>query len=151
MSHSTTLAVIGSRAKHARSQTALADTKAQVLASGLIPTIAAAIAAGAFADVDGAAALTGWAAAGLASVAVAFLGLVLWPRTGPRPRTSTPQQLLEAIAAMNEDDELENAAAEAVRVERIAAAKFRWLRAAMALTGAAGLLAFATALIALTA
>lgn len=145
------LAVLGSRAKHARAQTGLADSKAQVLASGLVPTIAAAIAAGTFAGITGAAAITGWAAASVAVVAVAFLGVVLWPRTGPRAATSNPQRLLDAIAAMSEEDELDAAAAEVIRLENIETAKFRWLRTAMALTGAAGILAVATVILAVTA
>lgn len=144
------LAILGSRAKHARAQTALADSKAQVLASGLVPSIAAAIAAGAFAGIEGAAALTGWAAAATAAAAVSFLGLVLWPRTGGQPRVSTPQRLLEALTAMDETEELHLAAAEAIRLESIESAKFRWLRTAMTLTGAAGLLAVATVVLALT-
>jgi hypothetical protein len=144
-------AVLGSRAKHARAQTSLADAKAQVLASALVPTIAAAIAAGAFAGVDGTAAVTGWAAAAVGTVAVAFLGVVLWPRTGPQPGISDPQRLIDAIAAMSEDDELDTIAAEVIRLEAIEAAKFRWLRTAMALTGTAGILALATVIQAVTA
>ena len=145
------LAVLASRAKHARAQTALADSKAQVLASGLVPSIAAAIAAGAFAGITGPAALTGWTAAATAAVAVSFLGLVLWPRTGSQPRTSTPQRLLEAVAAMSESDELESAAAEVIRLEAIEAVKFQWLRIAITLTGLAGLLAVATVTMAVIA
>ncbi|MQM28703.1 Pycsar system effector family protein [Glycomyces albidus] len=142
---------LDARGHYARSQTAVADSKAQVLASGLVPTIAASVAAGAFAGIDGTAALTGWAAAGLAFVAVAFLGLVLWPRTGNSFRTLNAPELINAARTLTEEEEIERLAAEAVLVNRIAAVKFRWLRTAMALTGAAGLLAFITVVLAVTA
>ncbi|PRY62564.1 hypothetical protein [Glycomyces artemisiae] len=147
---STVLAALASRAKHARSQTALADAKAQTLASGLVPSIAAAIAAGAFAGVTGPAAVTGWIAAALAAAAVAFLGLVLWPRTSKRRGPSTPRQLLDVLAEASETEQLHLAATEALRLERIEAVKFAWLRAAMALTAAAGLLAATTVALAVS-
>ncbi|THV30039.1 hypothetical protein [Glycomyces paridis] len=142
---------LASRAEKARTQTGHADAKAQVLASGLVPTIAAAIAAGAFAGIDGPAALTGWSAAALGSGAVVLLGLVLWPRASHTPAPSTPERLLEALKAGTEAQRLSLAAAEVIRLEGIVAVKFRWLRAALALAGAAGLLALGTVLLALTA
>jgi hypothetical protein len=140
---------LASRADKARSQTGHADAKAQVLASGLVPSIAAAIAAGAFAGIAGPAAVTGWAAAAVAVVAVVMLGLVLWPRASHLPAPSTPERLLEALTAVDEEQRLNLAAAEVIRLEAIVTVKFRLLRAAMASTGAAGLLAITTVLLAL--
>ncbi|MCC3765194.1 hypothetical protein K3N28_19230 [Glycomyces sp. TRM65418] len=141
---------LASRADKARAQTAHADQKAQVLASGLVPTIAAAIAAGAFAGIHGPAAVTGWAAAAIAATAVVVLGMVLWPRAGHLPKPSTPERLLEALTTVDETQRLNLAAAEVIRLERIVTVKFRWLRTAMSLTGTAGLLALATVILAVT-
>ncbi|PRY57581.1 hypothetical protein [Glycomyces artemisiae] len=140
---------LASHGRKSRDLTVLADTKAQTLASGLVPSIAASVAAGAFADLHGPAAVTGATAAFVAALAVALLGVVLWPRTDPTARPSTPAQLIESLT--NKTTDVNSAAAEAFRIERIAALKFRWLRTAMALTGVAGLLALATVLLAVTA
>jgi hypothetical protein len=142
---------LASRADKARSQTGHADAKAQVLASGLVPTIAAAIAAGAFAGIQGPAAVTGWAAAAIAATAVVMLGLVLWPRAPHDPMPSTPERLLEALTTVDEAQRLNLAAAEVIRLEAIVTVKFRLLRVAMALTAAAGILALATVILAVTA
>lgn len=142
---------LASRADKARGQTGHADQKAQVLASGLVPTIAAAIAAGAFAGINGAAAVTGWAAAGIAATAVVMLGLVLWPRASHLPNPTTPERLLEALTTVDETQRLHLAAAEVIRLEAIVTVKFRWLRTAMVLTGTAGLLAAVTVALALIA
>jgi hypothetical protein len=142
---------LASRADKARGQTGHADAKAQVLASGLVPSIAAAIAAGAFAGVNGPAALTGWTAAAVAVVAAVTLGLVLWPRASHPPAPSTPQRLLEALTTVDEEQRLNLAAAEVIRLEAIVTVKFRLLRAAMALTAVAGLLAIVTVILAVTA
>jgi hypothetical protein len=142
---------LASRADKARSQTGHADAKAQVLASGLVPSIAAAIAAGAFAGIHGPAALTGWTAAAIAATAVVTLGLVLWPRASHLPVPSTPERLLEALTTVDEEQRLNLAAAEVIRLEAIVTVKFRLLRAAMTLTAAAGLLAIVTVILAVTA
>jgi hypothetical protein len=142
---------LASRADKARGQTGHADTKAQVLASGLVPSIAAAIAAGAFAGIHGPAAVTGWAAAAIAAAAVVILGLVLWPRASHLPTPSTPERLLEALSTVDETQRLHLAAAEVIRLEAIVTVKFRLLRAAMTLSGFAGALAVATVALALIA
>ncbi|PRY53505.1 Pycsar system effector family protein [Glycomyces artemisiae] len=126
-----------------------ADHKAGLAAAGLVPTVAAATVAGAFAKLPSAAAVPGWSAAALAAAALVLLGLAVWPRI--RRGAAVEPALLRAAAARHVDDPAaaaEDRSAELASLKAITRRKFRLTRWALGLTGAAALAAAAAVVLA---
>ncbi|ONK09238.1 hypothetical protein STBA_71750 [Streptomyces sp. MP131-18] len=115
-----------------------ADHKAGLAAAGLVPTVAAATVAGAWARLPAAAAVPAWTGAALAVTALVLLGLAVWPRLR-REATVEPADLRAAAAQHLADPAAaaEDRSAELARLRAITRRKFALTRWAIGLIGAA--------------
>lgn len=124
-----------------------ADHKAALAAAGLVPTVAAATVAGAWARLPADAAVPGWTGAALAVAALVLLGLAVWPRLG-RAGAVEPADLRAAAARRAGDPAAaaEDRSTELARLKTITRRKFTLTRWAIGLIGAAAVAA-ATAVV----
>lgn len=121
-----------------RDQTRHADSKAQMLAGALIPSLVGAVAVGGFAGLPPAAIALGIPATGFALAATIALGIVIWPQ-GSLIVTDTPSGALDRARhrAAASDHGLVVLSTEQFDLESIVAAKWRWLRRAITCAAAA--------------
>ncbi|WP_199043189.1 hypothetical protein [Glycomyces salinus] len=122
-----------------RDQTRHADSKAQLLAAALIPSVVGAVAVGGYAGLPATAEITAGTAMGCALAAILALGAVVWPQHPGRAVLTgeTKGAASAAGEASPASTRRHLLAVERARLERITAVKWALLRTAITGSGLA--------------